>query len=102
VTHEVILCGPGPAVVCTWSMDVESHEVSVPVLRAQVVSHLSGSKGWPADLSESRCRTWGWITKEHVCLTVEVREVVLDMPSLTGGFRSIYRYDRLTVLIAYW
>jgi len=84
VTYERTLCGPGPAVVCTWKMDVDSREPSVYVLRDQLADHLTYSRGWPSNLPDKQCRTWGWIVKEHACLTVELRDLVLLGPSIAG------------------
>jgi hypothetical protein len=109
VTYETTRCGPGPAAVCTWSMDVDSREaLSVYVLRDQVADHLFYTKGWPSDRSAERCRTWGWIAKEHACLTMELRDaeplVLITGPHSWGPGGTTYfeRSYRLTVVIAYW
>jgi hypothetical protein len=83
VADETVLCGPGPTVTCTWSIDVAETAHPTDRVTTLLATHLSRTKGW--DAATPRCRYWGWTIRERACVSIEVRGVVVVVMDTLGG-----------------
>jgi hypothetical protein len=89
-TSVDVLCGPGPSVTCTWSIDVEGEEDLFADVIAGLEDHLTRTKGWNPT---SQCRSWGWVLKERACVTVELRGAELPF--------TIIGTARVSIVVTY-
>jgi hypothetical protein len=96
-----LLCGPGPTVTCTWSIEVEADpyaDTSTDGLIALLENHLFPARGWSR--ATPRCRSWGWTVQERVCVTLHVRATIVTL-SGPAPWPAVNRHDAVRIVVTY-
>lgn len=106
VADERTWCEHRPAGTCAVSLRIDGSERPAEVLRDELAASYFSYYGWSADSSQTRCRTIGWVAKEHLCVSVTVgKRYVIIPPTLDlqpTQHPGLLAETDVTVAVTYW